>query len=326
LSQLEEARLISEYRNQGKTFNDIGLILDRNPEACRSTLRRYESDLNNDLSILNILDNEVSDDFFTSKKTEKVCQEINEREQKKGYGKYLVISDIHEPFGARNVIKKILLDSEVKKIDTCIIDGDLFQMDIASKFPQDRDELIETSLNKGSEILEVLSNQFKQVYIVEGNHDRHAKRELIKSIKNGLKRLIKDVSPIQTVIDELYEKNKINNIQFTYGNELFLGNVVFAHPDYFAGTMGQTVIGMADSYLAKNRNVNAVIIGHTHQIFFAQYKGIYVFENGCVCKEMDYIKGAKKHKTPWVLGYGIYSINKEGNLNIKESKVIPMAN
>jgi predicted phosphodiesterase len=322
LSQLEEAKVIQEYRKQNKTFNDIGLILNKNGEACRSILRRYESDLNNDIDILNILDNQITEDKFSSHKSEKICKDIDNKQRLKKYGKYLIISDLHEPFADRQSLKKVLLDSEVRKLDTVIINGDLFQMNVASKFPVDKDELVQESLDKGSEILEVLSNQFKEVIIVEGNHDRHCKRELIKSVKNGLKRLIKDISPIQTVIDELYEKNKTNNIEFIFGNELILGNVVIAHPDYFSGTPGGTVIGMADTYLAKNRNISAVIIGHTHAIHSSIYKNIAVYELGCLCMEMDYTKGARMHRSPWVKGYGIFTINPDGNLDYNKSKVM----
>lgn len=324
MSQLEEARIIREYRRQNKTFNEIGRILGRNGEACRSILRRYESDLNNDLDILNILDNEISEDEFSSRRSEKVCEEINKIEASKKYGTYFVINDLHEPFAERKLLKRILLDPEVIKIKTCIINGDLFQMDVASKFLVDKDELIKESLDKGSEILEVLANQFETVYIVEGNHDRYPRRELIKSIKNGLKLLVKDVYAIQSAINDLYEKNNIENIKFVFGNELKLGNVYFAHPDYFCSVPGQTVIGMADSYLAKDRNVNAVIIGHTHAAHSGIYKNIAVYENCCLCKNMDYIKGAQRRRSPWVLGYGIYTINPDGNLDTNKSKVITM--
>jgi predicted phosphodiesterase len=320
--QLEEAKLISQYRSQNKTFNEIGNLLNKNPEACRSTLRRYQSNLNEDINILNILDNEINDDIFNYKRSEKICQQIDEYERSKKYGTYLCLSDIHSPFESRKTIKQILLDPDVKKIDTCIVNGDLFQMDVASKFPVDRDELIELSLDKGSEILEVLANQFKKVYIVEGNHDRHCKRELLKSVKNGLKRLIKDVSPIKTVIDELYDKNKIDNIEFTYGNELMIGNVVFAHPDYFSSVPGQTVIGMIDTYLTRYKDLSAVIIGHTHQLHYLNYKGVAGYETGSLCKEMDYIRGAIKHRTPWVLGYGIFTIKPDGDIDTKNSQVI----
>jgi predicted phosphodiesterase len=322
MSQLDEARIIAEYKKQGKTFNDIGEILGKNGEACRSTLRRYQSDLNNDISLLNILDNEINEDKFTSKRSEEVCKAINDAECLKKYGAYFVINDLHEPYTERKVLKRILLDPEVRKIKTCIVNGDLLQLDVASKFPVDKDEVIKESIEKGSEILEVLASEFEEVIVIEGNHDRHAKRELLKSVKNGLKFLIKDVYAIQSIINDLYEKHNIKNIKFTFGNELKLGNVYFAHPDYYTGVPGQTVIGMADSYLAKDRSVNAVIIGHTHAVHSGIYKDIAVYECGCLCKDMDYIKGAQKRKSPWVLAYSIFTIKPDGDLDRNKSKVI----
>jgi predicted phosphodiesterase len=321
MGQLEEAKFIQELRQQGKTFTDIGLELGYHPEKCRSILRRYESDLNNDISILNMLDNEIGEEYYTSRKTERRCKEIDEFERSRGYGTYFVANDFHEPYAARKLLKQVLSTPEVRKIKKAILLGDIFQMDVASKFVTDKDELIQMSLDKGSELLEVFANQFDVVYIVRGNHDQHANRELNKSIKNGLKRLIRDISPIQTIIDELEEKSNITNLTYTFGNELMLGNVVFCHPDYFSGTLGKTATGMADTYLAKYRDLSAVIVAHTHHIFSGLYRNVAVYENGCFCHEIDYHKGPQKLSNQWNKGYGIYTINSEGNLIINESKV-----
>ena len=323
MSQLEEAKIINEYKKQGKTFYDIGLILNKNPEACRSTLRRYESNLNNDLDILNILDNEYNFDLCKSKKAEKKCQEINEYEQRKHYGTYLIMNDFHEPYSRRQLIKTILLMPEIQKIDTLILNGDIFQMDVASKWKIDTDDIIQTSLDKGSELFEVLSSQFNKIYVIPGNHDLWPQRELNHSIKNGLKRLINDVSPIKTIIDELYEKG-IKNIEYTEQNELKLGNVIFAHPNEFCSTPGQTVIRVADSYLTKYRDLSAVIIGHTHAIFSSLYRNIAVYETGCLCFEMEYKKKNKMDKHPWVPAFGIFTIKLDGNLDTTKSKVVAM--
>ena len=326
ISQLEEARIIKQYKDDGKTFEEIGCLLDKNGEACRSTLRRYESNLNNDLELLNILDNEIEDDYFTSYKTESLCKAINLEQQKNGYGTYFHINDLHTPFDKRRTLKQILLKPEVRKIKKCILNGDLYQMNVASKFMVDKDELIEESLTKGSEILEVLANEFEEVIVIEGNHDKHAKRELMKIAKNGLKKLLKDISPIQTVIDELNVKQSINNIKFTYGNELLLGNVYFAHPDYYASGAGQTVIGLAETYLRRNRKLSAVVIGHTHQCFSGIYNNIPIFENGCMCKDIDYVRGSQKRTNLWTTAYGIYTIKPDGNLDIEKSRVVPILN
>lgn len=323
MSQLDEARIILEYRKQGKTFNDIGEILGKNGEACRSTLRRYESNLNNDISILNMLDNEYDFTQCVSKKAEEKCKQIDEYEQKKKYGTYLWISDTHEPYTRRQLIKDILLLPEVQKIDTLILGGDIGQFDVASKWQVDNDDIIDTTLTKMSELFEVFASRFKKVYIMPGNHDAWPQRELNRSIKNGLKRLIKDVSPIQTVIDELYEKG-ITNLEYTIQNELQLGNVIFAHPNEYCAVPGQTVIRVADACLTKKRDLSAVVIGHTHQVFSSMYRNIAVYETGCMCYEMEYKKKSKVTKTLWVPAYSIFTIKSDGDLDVKQSKVVAM--
>jgi predicted phosphodiesterase len=323
MSQLEEAKLIKEYRSQNKTFNDIGEILNKNPEACRSTLRRYESNFNNNLDLLNILDNEFDFSQCKSKKAEEKCQKINEYEQHKKYGTYLWLSDLHVPYDRRKLIKEILLSPEVQKIDTLILGGDIGQFDVASKWETDKDDMIEFTIDKISELFEVFSSRFKKVYVMPGNHDAWPQRELNKCIKNGLKRLVQDVSPIQTVIDELYEKG-INNIEYTIQNELMLGNVMFVHPNEYVSTTGQTVIRVADRYLTTNRDLSAVIMGHTHNVFSSLYRNIAVYETGCTCHIMEYKKKSKIDKTLWVPAYGIFTIKSDGNLDLSKSKVVAM--
>lgn len=323
MSQLEEAKLIYQYKKQDKTFKEIGIILNKDPEACRSTLRRYQSNLNNELDILNILDNEYDLSKCVSKKAEEKCQQINNYEQQKDYGTYLWFSDLHEPYARRQLIKEILLLPEIQKIDTLILGGDIGQFDVASKWQVDTDDIIDTTLTKMSEIFEVFANRFKKIYVIPGNHDNWPRRELNNSIKNGLKRLVRDISPIQIVIDELYEKN-IKNIEFTIQNELKLGNVIFAHPNEYCSTTGQTVIRIADSYLTRYRNLSAVIIGHTHQVFSSMYRNIAVYEVGCLCFEMKYKKEHKMDKTLWTPAYGIFNIDSNGNLDVKKSKVVAM--
>lgn len=323
MSQLDDARIIKEYRNQGKTFNDIGEILGKNSEACRSTLRRYESNLNNDIDILNILDKEFDFSTLKSKKAEARCYEINEAERLKHYGSYLIFSDLHIPYERGALIKDILLQPEVKKIDTCIIDGDLGQFEVAGKWPSETDDIITITLDRMEEILEVIASQFKKVIIIPGNHDLWCERELNRTTKNGLKELLKGVSPIQIVIDRLFEKG-ITNIEFTIQNELQLGNVMIAHPNEFVSTTGQTVIRVAEGYLVKNRDLSAVIIGHTHNVFTSLYRNVAVYEIGCLCHVLEYKKKNKMDRNVWVPAYGIFTIKPDGDLDVGKSRVIAM--
>jgi predicted phosphodiesterase len=322
-NQLQEAKLINEYKSQGKTFNEIGQILNKNGEACRSTLRRYESLLTNDINILNILDNEFDFTQCKSKKAEEICNKINQYEQSKGYGTYLVMNDFHEPYTRRKLIKEILLQPEIQKIDTVILNGDIGQFDVAGKWVADTDDMIETTLDKMSELFEVFANRFKKVYVIPGNHDLWVQRELNKSIRNGLKRVVKDISPIQTVINELQDKG-IKNIEYTIQNELKLGNGIFAHPNEFCSVPGQTVIRVADTYLNKHRDLNFVVIGHTHAVFSAIWRNIAVYETGCMCYELEYKKKSKIDKHVWIPAFGIFTIKPDGNLDVNKSKVVSM--
>jgi predicted phosphodiesterase len=325
LSQLEEARNIKELRLQGTSWNDIGKQLNRNGEACRSILRRYESEITGEVSVLSILDKKIDlDGLIFNKKTQKLMQIFDEQEQKSNYGDYFYVSDLHGLFCIMEGLKVGILDAKSKKITKAIINGDLFDLDSASKFMVPRDSIIASELPKIKDILTVFGKEFEATYITAGNHDDRVRRLLFSKVPNGIKDLIQGVDPIQKVIDDLKTEEGIENLYYTWGNELKLGNVIFAHPEHFSSVPGRTVLDMIDTYLLKHKDLSAVIIGHTHADIKKVYKGVYAFETGCLCFEPDYRLGARKRKDIWTVAYSIFRIKEDGNLDYKNSHVIPI--
>lgn len=56
LRGIDKARVIHGLRQKGTPWEEIGVTLDEHPEALRSTLRRYQSDIDDSISVLSILD------------------------------------------------------------------------------------------------------------------------------------------------------------------------------------------------------------------------------------------------------------------------------
>jgi predicted phosphodiesterase len=327
ISQLDVARKIDLWRKENPTkytFAAIGQILNLHPEAVRSIYRRYQSDLTDEISSLSPLDRVRDNSLFRYTYSLEAMKYIDKKENEQGYGDYLCLSDIHVPFEDHEALKAAIISAKSRGIKKVIINGDLFHLDAASNFAVSKDQLAEIELDRVKEILAVLASEFESVYIIEGNHDARLFKELIQKVRNGVKRFIQNVSAIQTAINELKVEEGIHNIYFADGNELWLGNVLICHPDHFSSTPGKTVMDMVDTYLPKFRNLSAVVIGHTHYDIKKVYKGIYVFETGCMCYEPDYKLGAKKHRDIWTTAYAILRINKDGNLVYNDSHVIPV--
>lgn len=325
LGQLELARQIKSMRDDNKSWNDIGDKFDRHPESCRSILRRYESDLTGEISILSILDKVPDfDELISYRKCQKKIEEFNKRERLDGYGDYFYVSDLHGLFVDRKALKKGIIDAKNRGIKKVIVNGDIFDLPSASIFPVSKDSIIKNEIPVVKDIFIVLANEFDVVYIVKGNHEARVQRRIAEKVNNGIKDLLKNIDPIQSVVDDLENEEDITNIYYTWGNELILGNVIFAHPDYYCDSPGKTVLGMIDTYSKDYKNLSAVIIGHTHYDMKKMFRGIAAFETGCCCFEPDYRLGARRRKDNWTIAYSIFRINKDGNLDYNNSFVIPV--
>ncbi|MDP4224802.1 MAG: metallophosphoesterase [Bacteroidota bacterium] len=323
--QIDQAKKIHEWlKEPGITYKIIGDRLGIHPEAARSIYRRYQSDLTGEISVLSILDRERDPLLFRYTRSKEAMEYIDQKEKDVGYGDYLCLSDLHVPFEDVNAIKAAIADAKSRGIHKVIINGDLFHLDSASFFAVSKDQLAEIELNRVKEILQVIAHEFEVVYITEGNHDARLFKELIQKVRNGLKRFIQNISAIQTAIDELKAEEGITNIYYADGNELWLGNVLICHPDHYNSAPGRTVFDMIDTYLPEHRSLSAVIIGHTHYDLKRMYRGVAAFETGCLCYEPDYRTGAKKRKDIWTTAYGIFRIDKNGNLDYNNSHVIPV--
>jgi predicted phosphodiesterase len=322
--QIDIAKKIDGYLKDGLTYKQIGDLLGYHPEKVRSIYRRYQSDLTGEIGIWSILDRERNPELFKYSRSKQAMEDIDEKEKAIGYGDYLCFSDIHVPFEDTDALKTAIINAKSRGIKKLIINGDLFHLDAASKFPVSKDELAKIELERVKELLIVFASEFEVVYITEGNHDARLFKELARSTKNGLKVFIEGISAIQIAIDQLRKSENIRNISYADGNELKLGNVMFCHPDHFSSTPGKTVFDMIDTYLNDYRDLSAVIIGHTHYDLKKMYRGVCAFETGCLCYEPDYRLGARKRKDIWTTAFSIFRIKSDGNLDYENSHVIPV--
>lgn len=305
-------------------FSEIGKILNIHPEAARSILRRYESDITDKVEMLSILDKEPEEGIFGYKEYEKIVDEFDAIEKSKGYGTYLVVNDLHGKYCNRKALKEAIMQAKIKNINTVIVNGDLFNFDAASKFIVRKDDIAKEELETSKDFLRVLSSQFKSVYIDEGNHDRRIKTLLNSKLPNGYKCFIEEIDAIQIAIDQLKREDGINNLFYSKCNKLRFGTVYFLHPNYFSSIPGRTVINVADSLLKKTKNVSGVVIGHTHYDIKKLYNEVAVFECGCMCLEFDYYHEGDARKDQWTTAYGIIEIDKNGIIDYNNSHVVSL--
>lgn len=324
INQLDIAKRIYRWRENERdiTWGEIADRLQCHPEKARSIFRRYESDITGKVDTMSLLDHEPTEELFTYNRINKCIKEFDEKERSDGYGLYAVFSDIHGEYCDRQALKAAIIKAKELGCDKAIILGDLFHLDSASSFPVSQDFLVEREVELVKDVMLVIATHFDRVYVVKGNHEERYERLLSKRIPNGLKYFTRWLSPIQTVIDDLKETECINNIYYTWGFELRLGNVCFLHPKHFSSVPGRTVLDMVDTYMMKNSGLSAVVIGHTHYDFKKCYKGVGAFETGCLCYNCDYNMEPRKRKDEWTTAFGVIKIHYNGDNDYNNSHVM----
>ena len=72
-----------------------------------------------------------------------------------------------------------------------------------------------------------------------------------------------------------------------------VGQTIFAHPLSYSSGMLKTTEKAVDHFLRKDRDFEAVVLGHTHKLGSYIQGGIKMFEQGCCCdlNKLDYNDG-----------------------------------
>lgn len=221
----------------------------------------------------------------------------------------LSVSDLHIPFHLPIDIYK----PYIGKVDTLVLNGDLEDCQSCSKFSKkyriDVDkEMVET---RGFliELIHMLTP--KRVVVVKGNHEHRMGRYLSDRLNEDLMSLMPD-SPMDLIINDGFKvRDRINKtetwyspiadifkdegIEVSYTGEWYrkVGQTIFAHPLSYSSGMLKTTEKAVDHFLRKDRDFEAVVLGHTHKLGSYIQGNIKMFEQGCCCDltKLDYSDG-----------------------------------
>jgi hypothetical protein len=120
----------------------------------------------------------------------------------------------------------------------------------------------------------------------------------------------------------------IENFQYVNDWKVKLfDNLVVCHPKDFSGVDGRMCEKVSEHFL--NRHMvdsdYVIIFGHTHKhssIKVNRRQGIYVIENSCMCKPMDYADTGKLGYNPQNYGYTYLEFNEGEKINLNDIKLV----
>ncbi len=245
--------------------------------------------------------------------------------------KILTLSDIHFPFALVDEIEEALsLHSDA---DIVVLNGDILDGYAFNTYGRARRIAALKEYRAAFELVKSLSEDFPQVVIVSGNHDRRpaktlARNEFEKEATQILRPDLLARIANGEVLDEYGEVIEIlefDNVTYQKYDSWYvrIGKTIFCHPDaYFGSWPGQTVVKLCD-YFSKRlggEHFDSVVVGHTHRI----YKGIVMnkllIEQGAMAARMPYQHKADLRFPHAMNGYAVIYQDEEGNTDFSNSR------
>lgn len=242
----------------------------------------------------------IAEIFKKAKKIEEGINEIEiENKISNAKKKVMIINDVHVPYQHEELLSEIKKHSD---IDYLVIGGDLIDCESCSSFQMLERPTLEEELVAAHEFIQEINKIVNcEIICIKGNHEERLEREICKMQNKGLQRLLD--SQLLRMLEEGFKFNigtkrkqykAIENFKYIdkWYARLF-DNLVICHPKDFSNVPAKIAEKSAEYFL--NRDViekdDIIFIGHTHkfsQIVSTRRQDVFVVENGCSCKSMDY--------------------------------------
>ena len=242
--------------------------------------------------------------------------------------KVLSISDLHMPFFHEGVIRHAF--DNHSDADILVINGDLFEMDMASRFPRHKTILLKYEYRIALEWLTRVAKQFKQVVLVEGNHEARISRYFQTRIDPGMNFIAE--GDLLWRLSEGYgfdeagqweKKYDMSNVSYTRGLTKWfvqIGQTIFAHPWRTSSLSIRTVENAHKWFTDRNYSFQALVIGHTHRLGSHVTANTLLIEQGCMCVPLDYASRADINYRPTSFGYAVIIMDKHGFVDFNKSR------
>lgn len=233
------------------------------------------------------------------KKMKKEVIEEKERKLENKKKKIMIINDVHVPYQHDGLLDEI---RKHKDMDYLVIGGDLIDCESCSSFQMLERPTLEEELVAAHEFIQEINKIIDaEIICIKGNHEERLEREICKMQNKGLQRLLD--SQLLRMLEEGFKFNigtkrkqykAIENFKYIdkWYARLF-DNLVICHPKDFSNVPAKIAEKSAEYFL--NRGIiekdDIIFIGHTHkfsQIVSTRRQDVFVVENGCSCKPMDY--------------------------------------
>lgn len=247
----------------------------------------------------------------------------------------LVISDQHHPY---NLDVNVLKDYR-NKVDILVFNGDEQDCQSVSKFSKKyRVPFVDEMIGTRQMIIDTIDLiKPKKVILNYGNHNERLINYFTDKVHEDLLQLMPQTN-LDFIVDlgfwkhnhqdkskVFFEplKNVYSDIEIEYTKNWWckIGKTICTHPKaYKSGILG-TVEKAYLHYMQLGEDFDCIVMGHTHSSGVTRYGRAFLYEGGCLCKEMSYAKDGRLVK-PQSNGFVYIVQDLDGKLIYEKSKLI----
>ena len=246
----------------------------------------------------------------------------------------MIINDIHSPYERADLLDIIMKHKD--EITTLVIGGDFLDCEAISSFPKINkmtmlDELI-YGYNLLKKIRQILDNDQK-IILINGNHEERLYKMICKMHEKDLQKFI-NPNILSMLVDGFTIYNSdgkrkkyegiegVTHIAHWYCN--IDNKIIIAHPKDFSAVDGKMCEKTVEHFKNRFETFDTIVFGHTHkysQMKVSRRQGVYVVENGCLCRPQDYADTGKLGYTPQDYCYTIIKYNDNEAIDYNNIKV-----
>ena len=236
-------------------------------------------------------------------------KKVQDIERQMESGLIAVASDFHVPFHDKKAVSAFINYCREVQPDIAIINGDLVDMYMLSKFAKGEGRNPMTEIEEAREILSTLREDLPStdIYYIIGNHEQRLEKTILTKAPE-----------LASLIEDIFSIFKLEDIKIIGCGSLTLNdNLVFKHGTLLGNKSGLSAIKeMENAYLSG-------ATGHTHRLakYIARKAGrkFIWLETGCLCSmEPEYMLNPN-----WQQGFAMIQIE---DRKIKRAEVLEIEN
>lgn len=249
--------------------------------------------------------------------------------------KCLIMNDLHIPYQRDDLFDII---RKYKNVDYIIFGGDVIDCESCSSFDVLDRPSVEQELAMAHDVIskinKIIDPNKTKIICIKGNHEERWTRDIMRMQQKELQKML-NPNLLEMLQDGFayYDKGKkvkypaIDNFEYidSWYVKLF-NNLIICHPKNFSNIGGKVSEQVSEYFLNQGilEKGDVAIFGHTHKFSMLKNnrrQGIFVVENGCMCKAMEYASNGKLGYTPQNSCYTYIEFEVGKKIDINDIKV-----